>query len=196
MMARRLLPLLLVLALAACQRTVFEHPPALAAECDPALVGRWLSQGEGDEPDGEVQATIDAACDLQIIEQRPEGERRSEPTRLGTAKVERSHFLWVPADWAHRSFDIAPGPLDRVGDVYVYAYRFQRGGRLQLLPLRHRELAQRALSGKLKADVHFEGGSLTVRVPGDAELQRGTLRQKRLLDRSQPLRFRRAREEQ
>lgn len=194
-MARRLLPLLTALLLAACQRTVFEHPPAAAAACDPALVGRWLSQGERKEPDGEVEAHISANCHLQIIEQRREGERRSDPTRLGVSASQRPNLLWVDAGWAHRSFDVEPGPLDREGDVYVYAYRIQRGGRLQLLPVRHRELAQSALAGKLKADVLYEGGSLTVRVPGDGDARDTLLRQQRLFDRSQVLRFRRASQE-
>lgn len=187
-MTRPLLVLATTLLLAACQRTVFEHPPAVA-QCDPQLVGHWLSQGSNGGDDGEMRVEIADDCRMRTIEQRPDGLRTSDTTMLGTGKLRRDRILWVDAGWAHRSYEIDPGPLDQDGDVYVYAYTIRAGNRLALYPVDSRKLAQRAVDKKMEADVLLQDGSLTVRARGDIEGQRKQLPGRGLFDRSEPLEF-------
>jgi len=180
--------LCLALLLAGCQRTLLEQVPATEVGCDAALVGRWLSVGEGDEADGEVTVDIDARCQLQVSEQREEGVRHSAPTPLKTFRLGRRTALAVDAHWANTSFDVSAGPLDTAGDVYVYAYALRRN-QLKLLPLDHRALAQRALENKLEADVLLQDGSLTVRLRGKPADLANALKRKRSFERGEPLRF-------
>ena len=187
-MTRLLLVLAATLLLAACQRAVFEHPPAVA-QCDPQLVGHWLSKDANGGDDGEMRVEIAGDCQMRTIEQRPDGLRTSDTTLLGTGKLRRDRILWVDAGWAHRSYEIDPGPLDQDGDVYVYAYKIRAGDRLALYPVDSRRLARRAVDKKIEADVLLQDGSLTVRARGDLEQQRKQLPGRGLFDRSEPLEF-------
>ncbi len=186
------LALCLILPLAGCQRTLFEAPPAAALGCDPALAGQWLSKGDGKDVDGELRVLVDAQCSLHTVELRSDGERISGHTRVGTVDLGRQTIVVIDAAWANRSFDLQAGPLDRPGDVYLFAYRLRGTDTLQLLPVRHKAVAEWALADKLEADILLQDGSLTVRVRGDANAQRDQLRRLRLFDRAAPLTFLRA----
>lgn len=168
----------LALVLGACERTVFEHPPAASAGCDPDLVGHWVSEGEGRDDDGEFEAIVDADCRLRTIERRNEGPRRSEPTTLHAAHVDGRDYLWFDAAWANAQYEIEPNLLDRDGDVYLHAYRV-KGGRLSLAALPHRKLATRILARGIAGEVLAHDDNLTVRIEGDAEAIRAMLRKQR-----------------
>jgi hypothetical protein len=180
-----------VMLLGACQRTVFESPPAAAAACDPALAGRWLSLGDRAEERGELEANIDAACGLVTIERKQAGPQRSTPTTLRHARVDGMNYLWVDAAWVHRNFEVEAGVLDRPGDVYLYAWRL-RGDQLLLSAPPHRALAHHVLDKDIKGDVLMQDEDLTIRVRGDAAATRAMLRKHRLFRFDEPLRFERA----
>lgn len=179
--------------LAGCERSAFQSPPAAAAACDAALVGHWWSQGDRPDEAGELQAIVDADCRLVTIERRNEGERRSGPTTLHNARVGGVDYLWIDASWAHRSFDVESSPIDRDGDVYLFAYR-ARGDRLQLDPPPHRALARRVLDGDIDGDVIRQGEQLAVRVHGDRDAVRKVLARHRLYRFDDALTFRRQHE--
>ena len=177
----------LLLLLTACQRTVFEHPPA-AADCDPALTGLWLSHGEPPEADGELELRIGADCRLETLSHERNGERRSEPTHLSTAQIGKRRLLWVDAGWANRSFDIEPGPLDRPGDVYVFAYRL-RDGELRLFAADDRALAHAIIDDRVDGDLLQRGDDLVVRVRGKSEDIAKLVGKQRLWQRDTQLNF-------
>jgi len=174
-------------ALAACQRTVFESAPA-AADCDAALAGQWLSQGDADEVDGEVTLHIDASCNLRTLIREKGSERHARPTHVRTARLGKQSVLWVDADWLHQAFDIEPGPLDEPGDLYVYSYRINDGS-LRLRGPDHQRLARAAIARRLEADVLQRGGDLTVRVRGDTDAIARIVRRGKLWQREPELRF-------
>ncbi len=187
---RIVLLLLVLLTTTACQRTLFQQAPGPDG-CDPALAGEWWSLGDADDPDGELQATIGRDCSIFVVERDAEGERRSAPSTLGSARLGGRAIVWFDAAWANRSFEIEGDALDQPGDRYVYAYRFERGDRLTLFPIRHEALARAAVENRLKADVLLLDGNLTVRVRAEADELRRLLGRKRVFDDKQPLRFRR-----
>jgi hypothetical protein len=185
-----LLPLLL-LVLGGCERTVFEHAPAeAAATCDPALVGRWLSQGDAKEDEGELVATVDAQCRLVTVERKASGERTSAATVLHTGQADGVRYLWLDAAWANASFEVTPTALDAAGDVYVFAWR-QRGGRLELAAPPHRALAHKVLDKDFEGGVLAHDDALTVRLTGERDELRKLLRTYRVFRFDRPLRFRR-----
>lgn len=188
--ARAATLLLLVLTLAGCERTLFEHSPA-AAGCDPALAGRWLSQDQDAKAEGELVATVDAQCRLTTVEHKSDGARRSAPTTLRTGRADGVRYLWLDAAWANSSFEVQRNALDQEGDVYVFAYRL-RGDRLELAPPPHRSLAHRVLDKDVPGEVLMQDDSLTVRLTGEPEALRKTLRRYRLFRFDDALRFRRA----
>ena len=188
---RGLMGLLAVLALGGCERTVFRHAPADAvAKCDPALVGRWLSQDEDPREEGELVATVDADCRLVTVERKSEGPRTSRPTTLRSGKADGVRYLWVDAAWANASFDVEPTPLDEPGDVYVFAWR-TRGDRLELAAPPHRALAHKVLDKDMEGEVMLHDDSLTVRLTAEREDLRKLLRTWRVYRFDKPLRFRR-----
>jgi hypothetical protein len=167
------------LALTACERTVFESPPAAAAAaCDTALVGRWLSEGDAPGDRGELEAIIDAECRLQTIEHKQDGPRHSTPTALNLAKVDGQHYLWFDAAWAHAQFEVESNLLDRPGDIYLYAYRL-KGTKLSLAAPPHRALATRIIERDIRGDVLLQDDSVTVRVEGDSDAIRAMLRKRK-----------------
>ena len=185
-----LLPLLL-LGLTGCERTLFAHAPAeAAAACDPALVGRWLSQGDDKDEEGELVATVDAQCRLVTVEHKADGDRTSPPTTLHTGRADGVRYLWLDAAWANPAFEVKPTVLDSAGDVYVFAWRV-RGDRLELAAPPHQALAQRVLAKDMPGEVLMHDDSLTVRLTGDREALRKLLRTYRVYRFEKPLRFRR-----
>jgi hypothetical protein len=189
--APRLLLSLSVLLLGACERSVFEHPPGVAQDCDPALVGHWLSLGDRPEDRGELEAFIEPDCSLRTIEHKQDGAHRSDTTTLSRARVDKRDYLWVDATWVHRNFEAEPNLLDQPGDVYLYAYRLNRK-ELQLAAPAHRAVAGKVIDKTVPGDVLKQGDDLTVRVRGKPDEIRQLLRKQRLFDFDQALRFVRA----
>jgi hypothetical protein len=189
--ALRLVVLVAMLVLTGCQRTLFSQPPAAEARCEAALQGRWVSVTERGEPDGEIAATVDADCRLSVVESRPEGPRAWPPVTVASGRVAGRELVWLDAPAINRAFEISPGPLDRDGAVYVFAYTLKRD-RLDLLPPAHRRLARRVVDGKLDGAVLVDGSDITVRVDGDADALASLWRDRRSFQRTEPLRFRRA----
>jgi hypothetical protein len=188
-MCRMLLVATAIVGLAGCERTVFQSAPAAAQDCDPDLVGRWLSQGDKDDKDGELEAIVDKRCQLVTIEHKQDGARRSEPTTLHNARIGGVRYLWLDAAWANRSFEVKPNVLDRDGDVYLFAYRV-RSGRLRLSNAPPQAIAHRVLDKDIDGSVLMHDNELTVRVEGDAEAIRKLLGKHRVFRFDAPLRFR------
>ena len=188
---RWVIALLGILVLGGCQRSLFSSPPTASAGCAAALQGRWVSVDQRGEPDGEIAATVDADCRLSVVESRPEGPRTWPPVALASGRVAGRDLVWLDAAAINRAFEITPGPLDRDGAVYVFAYTIRRE-RLDLLPPDHRRLARRVLDGKLDGAVLVDGSDITVRMDGDADALASLWRERRSFQRTEPLRFRRA----
>lgn len=181
-----------LLALAGCERTVFESPPSDRTRCDKALVGDWLSEGDRHSDTGELRASVAADCTLRVTEQRAGGPRESGPVTLHSDRLGGQPYLWLDADWAHRSFDVEPGPLAQAGDVYLFAYGTTGRDGLTLYSPRHRALAHRVLDKDVRGEVLAQDDALTVRIPGDTESTAALLRKYRLFDTANGIRFRRA----
>jgi hypothetical protein len=190
MMRFAVLPLLL-LALAACQRTLFENPPVADAGCDPALVGEWRSEGDRRSEDGELVVFVGPACDLVTLEHGNDGERRSQPTTLHTGRAGGVRYLWVDAAWANASFEVEANRIDRPGDVYLYAYALSRDV-LRVATPPHRALAHRVIDKDIPGEVSMLGDELVVRVTGAPASVRDTLSKHRVFRMDEALRFRRA----
>jgi len=185
---------LLVLALeglVGCQRTLFSGPPAATTRCDAALQGHWVSVDEQGEPDGEISASLGSDCRLGVVEQRPDGPRVWPPVSVASAHVAGRDLVWLDAGAVNAAFDIRPGPLDRDGAVYVFAYAI-RGERLDLQPPDHRRLARRVVDDDIDGAALVDGRDITVRVDGDAPALARVIGDRRSFQRTEPLRFRRA----
>lgn len=187
----RILALPTLMLLSGCERSLFQNPPAAAASCDPALAGRWLSVGDKDDGDGELEAIIDVDCSLFTIEHKADGERRSQPTTLGSARVDGTRYLWLDAAWANRSFEVKANLLDQSSGIYLFAYSIGRD-RLRLAHPPHRALAHRVLDKDVAGEVLMREDELTVRVSGDPATIRKVLRKYRLFRFDKALEFRRA----
>lgn len=185
----------LLILLCACERTVFENAPAAAAAaCDSSLVGRWLSQGDNQDDDGELEALVGTDCSLTVIEHEQAGPKRSTPTTLRHARQGGVAYLWVDAAWANRSFDVDTTVIDHEGDVYLFAYRLRKD-ELQLASPPPRALAHRVLDKDIPGEVLMHEEELAVRVKGDSEAIRKVLGRHRLYRFDDPMRFRRATED-
>lgn len=191
-MIRPLAVLAVLLMLAGCQRTLFEHAPVAAAPgCDPDLVGEWRSEGERRSEDGELVAFVGADCRLVTVEHRGDGERRSLPTTLHLGRAGGVRYLWVDAAWANAAFDVEANVLDREGDVYLYAWSLSREV-LRLATPPHTALAHRVIDKDIPGEVHMTENELVVRVTGTPEQVRRTLSRHRVFRMDEALRFRRA----
>ena len=190
MTTRLLLGLLVITTLAACQRTLLSQAPVEGAGCDAALVGHWLSEGEGSATDGEIEAWLGADCVLKAVEQRSEGPRTWPPIRVSTARFAGRDLLLLDAAAANVAFEVEPGPLDREGAVYVFAYRL-RGDALTLLPPDHRRLAQAVVAGKADGAALVEDSNITVRLDARGEALAKLLRARRSFAKGEAVRFRR-----
>ena len=179
-----------LLALAGCERTLFERSPAEAG-CDPALAGRWLSHDQDARDEGELVATIDAQCRLTTVEHKASGPRRSAPTTLRTGQAGGVRYLWLDAAWANTSFEVKTNSLDREGDIYLFAYRLS-GDRLDLAAPPHRSVAHRVLDKDVPGEVLKQDDELTVRITGERDALRKMLRTYRIFRFDDALRFRRA----
>ena len=187
------LPLLLfaALALAGCQRTLFENAPVAAGPCDADLVGEWWSEGEQRAEDGELKAFVSPSCELHVVERKSDGEKRSTPTRLHVGRAGGVRYLWVDAAWANTAFEVERAAIDHDGDVYLYAWALSRDV-LRVAPPPHRALAHRVIDKDIPGEVLMLGDELAVRITGDAEAVRKTLSKHRLFRMDEALRFRRA----
>ncbi len=195
MKVAKLMRLVLLMAmlptLAACQRTLLSQAPVEGAGCDAALVGHWLSDGEGSEADGEIEAWLGADCVLKAVEQRSEGPRTWPPIRVSTARFAGRDLLLLDAAAANVAFEVEPGPLDREGAVYVFAYRLRRDG-LTLLPPDHRRLAQAVVAGTADGGALVEDSNITVRLDARGEALADLLGARRSFARDEAVVFRRA----
>lgn len=181
------------LLLAGCQRTLFENAPVASTGCDPDLVGEWRSEGGKRSEDGELIAFVGAACELVTVEHGSQGERRSPPTILHTARSGGVRYLWVDAAWANASFEVEPSALDQSGDVYLYAYSISRDV-LRVAAPPHQALAHRVIDKDIAGSVFMTQNELVVRIVGDAQAIRGTLSKHRVFRMDEALRLRRATE--
>jgi hypothetical protein len=183
--------LLSLLALAGCQRTLFENPPVATPGCDPDLVGEWRSEGDKRSEDGELVAFVGSACELVTVEHGNDGERRSQPTTLRTGRAGGVRYLWVDAAWANASFDVETHSIDRPGDVYLYAYALSRDV-LRVATPPHRALAHRVIDKDIPGEISMRGDELVVRIGGDPGSVRAMLAKHRVFRMDEALRFRRA----
>lgn len=177
-----------LLALAGCQRTLFESAPAVAHGCE-TLVGHWTSLGDERGRDGEMEATIAADCSVRLVEHGREGPRSFLPLRLHVA-TQPARWLWVDAAEANAALAVQPGPLDSKGTVYAFAWSLD-GGLLTLVPPAHRPLAHRIVDGTVDGAVHAEDHFLTVRIEGTREEIAALMAGDGGLDQGEAMRFRR-----
>lgn len=184
-----------VLALAGCQRTLFENAPVAGSACDPDLVGEWLSEGDKRADDGELQAFVGPSCELVVVEHENDGEKRSAPTQLHTGRAGGVRYLWVDAAWANTAFEVEPAAIDHAGDIYLHAYTLSRDV-LRVATPPHRALAHRVIDKDIPGEISMLGDELAVRVTGDAESVRNTLAKHRVFRMDEAVRFRRAPEPQ
>lgn len=194
-LSRLLLGAALVASLGACERTAFQSPPSESTRCDKALVGHWLSEGGDGSQDGELEAFVDADCNLRVDERKADGIRHSTATPLRSDRIGSERYLWLDAEWAHRSFEIDTSALDAPGDVYLFSYATSGRDRLTLHSPRHRAIAHRVLDKDIGGELIAREDSLTVRIPGDSKAVAGLLRKYRLFDLKNGLGFRRAAED-
>ena len=192
---RMLLGAALIASLGACERTAFQSPPSASTRCDKALIGHWLSEGGEGSQDGELEAFVDADCNLRVDERKAEGIRHSTATPLRSDRVGSERYLWLDAGWAHRSFEIETNALDVPGDVYIFSYATSGRDRLTLHSPRHRAIAHRVLDKDISGEVIALEDSLSVRIPGDSGDTATLLRKYRLFDLRNGLGFRRASED-
>lgn len=181
-----------VLVLAGCERTGFQSPPSDAAGCDKALVGEWISQPGKGSQEGELVAVVSDDCKLHVEQPGDAGKKRSTDTTLRSDRLGSERYLWLDATWAHTSFDVTPGPLDRPGDIYLFTYSFSGRDGLRLHPIRHRALAHRVLDKDVPGELLVRDDALTVRIPGDSAATAALLRKYRLFDSGTSVDFRRA----
>jgi hypothetical protein len=179
-----------MLAMTGCQRTLFSTAPTASTGCDAALQGRWVSVDNKGKPDGEIAATLGSDCQLSVIEHRPEGPRAWPAVAVASGRVGGRELVWLDAAGINRAFEINPGPLDREGTVYVFAYTLRRD-RLDLLPPDHRRLARQVIDGKLDGAALVDGSDITVRVDGDLSEVANLIGARRSFQRDNALRFRR-----
>lgn len=168
--------LLLLAMLAGCESTSFEAPP-VPATYDDAILGRWLSVGDGRGERGEVELRIvhrtGAHADspegggfedwdeLVFVEHGKEGTKTGEPTDLHVGRDGDRRYLWVDARWAETRMGQAPQATK--GDVFVFRYRID-GDHLELWQPDHQAIAHRVIDNKLKGDVHDADDELHVRL--------------------------------
>jgi hypothetical protein len=180
----------LIVLLAGCQRTVFESAPTTAQACDQELAGRWLSEADAGSQPGEIEIRVDRSCGLIVTERKPDGPKRSQPTRLHNAQIGGVNYLWVDATWANENFDVERNEMDQEGDVYIVAYRIRRGV-LQLAAPPHRDIAHLVLDKKIRGEVLMREDDLTVRVSGGPDVVLAAIQHQRMFRFSQHLRFQR-----
>lgn len=180
-----------VLLLAGCQRTVLSQPPGESGGCDPALRGHWLSLANGSSGAGELEATLGDDCQLQVVEHGREAPRHWPMIRVASARIGRRDLLWLDATTANRGFEVATGPVDREGSVYVFAYRVD-DDTVTLLRPDHRRLARRVVDGEIEGAAFADGSDLVVRLDGEPAVLAALLGERRSFTRDDSLRFRRA----
>ena len=132
----------LLFALSGC--VAFEHAPAVALSCDPALAGRWRSTADGPNRD----IVVDAQCRTQWPTQQG---RTVEVRLLSYAEGPLRYLVLTPRDAELMLGEEGEGLSEHVpaGSVFLAVYRIQ-GKRLKgWLP--DQDLAQAAVgAGTLK----------------------------------------------
>jgi hypothetical protein len=182
---------LLLLTLVGCERTVFQSPPTLNGGCDAQLAGHWVSLGDKQSEEGEVEALVGPDCRLVTVERRSDGERRSQATTFSTAQIDGVNYLWLAAPWSHLAFDVDETVLDEPSDVYLMSYKFKRET-LHLSAPRHRELAHKVLDSKIRGELVMHDDNLVIRIEGEPDAIRQQLRKHRMFEFKRELRFKRA----
>lgn len=182
---------LLVLLLAGCQRTMLAQPPAAASGCDPRLQGHWRSiDGRGAQT-GEIEVRLGADCMLWVVEHGREAPRAWPPIALASARIGRRDLLWFDATIANAGFEVATGPVDREGSVYVFAYRI-KDEQVTLLRPDHRRLARLVVEERIEGGVLADGSDLAVRLDGEPAELAALLARRASFTRADAMRFRRA----
>lgn len=152
----------LLLALSGC--VAFEHSPAAALSCDPALAGRWRSDRDGPGPGREI--VVDRQCRAQW----PVHQRSVEVSLRGYTQAATRYVVLSP-EHAQRMLG-SEGDLNLMnsvptGAVFMAAYRIE-GDRLQAwLPDPDRVNAA-IRDGKARGRPLKSGDASSVLVQGDA----------------------------
>lgn len=166
-----LLPVLVVLA--GCEGTTFQHPPLAELPCDNALVGNWGSIGDKpSDEDNEVELRIDPQCQMLFVEHEKDGDHEGTTTALHVGKRNSRRYFWLDAAWANQRFKSDRKPV--AGDVYVLRYRIAANVLTMELP-NDKAIAHRIIDGKIHGEVDRNEDVLFNRVidPFDpAELDR------------------------
>ncbi len=187
----RLGAVLAILLLASgCQRTLLSHPPADTQSCDSALLGYWISIGDDDSQDGEIEATLSPDCIVSVTEHRKDGPRVWPSVKLASARIAGRDLLWLDAAATNIAFQIEPEAIDRENSVYVFAYQI-KGERLTMLQPNHRGLARQLVDGELDGAALVEGQNIVVRLDDEAEELAKLLAKRSSFQRNESLRFRR-----
>lgn len=190
-MAVRIVAMLAILLLASgCQRTLLSHPPSSSTGCDADLLGDWVSLGEGDSMNGEIEATLSPDCIVSVTEHRKDGPRVWPPVKLASARVAGRDLLWLDATATNIAYEIQPETIDREASVYVFAYQI-KGDRLTMLQPDHRRLARQVVDGELDGAVLAEGHNIVVRLDDEADELAKLLSKRASFQRKEALRFRR-----
>jgi hypothetical protein len=178
---------LFLLLLAGCQATSFQTPP-LAAEtdCDPELVGRWVSVTDAGQANDELRLDIDAACALAVADFDKGQLREGESTTLRVGRDATGRYAWVTAGWADRRFDAKDLQTDPA-DIYLFRYRIE-GSELVVQTVDHKAVAHRIIDAGIPGTVRSDDRVLANRITGRARPELLTLPD---LFEAEPMRFRR-----
>jgi len=118
------LPLLAMILLAGC--VTFESAPTDALGCDPALIGRWLPEGDDDTPPqpGTVAATADNTCQLTA----PERDGTLSTQTFQTFALDDQRYIVVASESPQQVFGADGGVLEEWPASRVALYRYRIDG--------------------------------------------------------------------
>jgi hypothetical protein len=198
---KTLLPMVLAAVLCTgCETVVFEASPVAAQECDPALVGNWLSIGDKPQDKGEVEIRITSDCKLLFVEHEKEVTREGDWTQLYVGRDGRIRYLWIDARWTEQRMALtderakanaeeAKASEFAAGDFVVFQYRVD-AHRLEVNKPNPKAFAHRIIDEQIKGEVkHDADGDLAVRVTAPVDPRQ--LRDAKLFPRGD-MRFERA----
>ncbi|KQZ55533.1 hypothetical protein ASD53_14715 [Lysobacter sp. Root559] len=156
----------LLLALSGC--VAFEHAPAAALSCDPALAGRWRSKGDG--------PSRDIAVDAQCRAQWPVHGRTVEVVLRGYAQGDLRYLVLSP-DEAELMLGAEGKGLSAgapPGSVFLAAYRI-RGKRLLGWIPDSEQIQAGIAAGTLQGRPMFAQDQYSIVVSSDAKTVAGVL---------------------